>query len=127
MSLPVLKQSLPLRDAQMQMFVQFTGLLSNSKHRFVILDNVSGTIKPGRMTLLLGPPGAGKSTLLKTLANKMGIEGCQARNLTTLHHTIWRDSYVYVILDLMEDDDIFLCFRKRPKFHTKKRLVSQRC
>ena len=66
------------------MFIQFTGLLSSSKHRFVILDNVSGTIKPGRMTLLLGPPGAGKSTLLKTLANKMGIEGCQVRILSTI-------------------------------------------
>ena len=60
-----------------QSLVAFTGLLKNSKHRFVILDNISGTIKPGRMTLLLGPPGAGKSTLLKTLANKMGIEGCK--------------------------------------------------
>ena len=49
-----------------------------SKQRFVLLDNVSGSIKPGRMTLLLGPPGAGKSTLLKTLADKMKHEGCQA-------------------------------------------------
>ena len=54
-----------------------TGLLKNQKHRFVILDNVSGAIKPGRLTLLLGPPGAGKSTLLKTLANKMKNEDCK--------------------------------------------------
>ncbi|XP_062206068.1 ABC transporter G family member 41-like isoform X2 [Phragmites australis] len=36
-----------------------------------ILDNVSGIIKPSRLTLLLGPPGSGKSTLLKALAGKL--------------------------------------------------------
>jgi ABC-type multidrug transport system ATPase subunit len=51
--------------------------ISPGKHRFIILDNISGAILPGRMTLLLGPPGAGKSTLLKTLANKMQHEGWQ--------------------------------------------------
>ena len=40
------------------------------KQPFVILDNMSGVIKPGRMSLLLGPPGSGKSTLLKALAGK---------------------------------------------------------
>ncbi|KAK9734714.1 hypothetical protein RND81_04G158400 [Saponaria officinalis] len=36
-----------------------------------IVNNVSGVLKPGRMTLLLGPPGAGKSTLLLALAGKL--------------------------------------------------------
>ena len=36
-----------------------------------ILNNVSGVLKPGRTTLLLGPPAAGKSTLLKALAGKL--------------------------------------------------------
>ncbi|KAI4304728.1 hypothetical protein MLD38_040203 [Melastoma candidum] len=45
--------------------------LSPSKKRLVkILQNVSGIIKPSRMTLLLGPPGAGKTTLLQALAGK---------------------------------------------------------
>ncbi|KAL3518498.1 hypothetical protein ACH5RR_021087 [Cinchona calisaya] len=44
---------------------------SRSKKRVVkILEDVSGIIKPSRMTLLLGPPGSGKTTLLKALAGK---------------------------------------------------------
>ncbi len=35
-----------------------------------ILDNLSGVIRPGRPTLLLGPPGCGKSTMLKVLAGR---------------------------------------------------------
>ena len=45
-------------------------LLRGSKKPFVILENMSGVIHPGRMTLLLGPPGSGKSTLLQALAGK---------------------------------------------------------
>ncbi|XP_031399616.1 ABC transporter G family member 31 [Punica granatum] len=41
------------------------------RHSLTILNNVSGVIKPGRMTLLLGPPGSGKSTLLLALAGKL--------------------------------------------------------
>uniref|UniRef100_A0A803LXC5 ABC transporter domain-containing protein n=1 Tax=Chenopodium quinoa TaxID=63459 RepID=A0A803LXC5_CHEQI len=41
------------------------------RHSLTILNNVSGYLKPGRMTLLLGPPGAGKSTLLLALAGKL--------------------------------------------------------
>ncbi|XVE75536.1 hypothetical protein DITRI_Ditri12bG0101500 [Diplodiscus trichospermus] len=42
-----------------------------SKKRVVkILRDVSGIIKPSRMTLLLGPPGSGKTTLLQALAGK---------------------------------------------------------
>ncbi|KAI0528844.1 hypothetical protein KFK09_001387 [Dendrobium nobile] len=35
-----------------------------------ILKEVSGILKPARMTLLLGPPGSGKTTLLLALAGK---------------------------------------------------------
>lgn len=38
---------------------------------YAIIDNVSGILWPGRLTLLLGPPGSGKSVLLKTLAGRM--------------------------------------------------------
>ncbi|KAI6669859.1 hypothetical protein NL676_004744 [Syzygium grande] len=45
--------------------------LSPSKKRVVkILQDVSGIIKPSRLTLLLGPPGSGKTTLLQALAGK---------------------------------------------------------
>uniref|UniRef100_R7W6R7 Pleiotropic drug resistance protein 3 n=1 Tax=Aegilops tauschii TaxID=37682 RepID=R7W6R7_AEGTA len=36
-----------------------------------VLEDVSGIIKPCRLTLLLGPPGCGKSTLLRALAGKL--------------------------------------------------------
>ncbi|XP_060175555.1 ABC transporter G family member 31 [Lycium barbarum] len=41
------------------------------KHSLTILNNVSGAVKPGRMTLLLGPPGSGKTSLLLALSGKL--------------------------------------------------------
>ncbi|KAI4352598.1 hypothetical protein L6164_006834 [Bauhinia variegata] len=46
-------------------------LLPSKKRTVKILKDVSGILKPSRMTLLLGPPGSGKTTLLKALAGKM--------------------------------------------------------
>ncbi|XP_062172265.1 pleiotropic drug resistance protein 2-like isoform X2 [Alnus glutinosa] len=46
--------------------------LSPSKKRVVkILQDLSGIVRPSRMTLLLGPPGSGKTTLLQGLAGKL--------------------------------------------------------
>ncbi|XP_065867197.1 pleiotropic drug resistance protein 2-like isoform X3 [Euphorbia lathyris] len=47
------------------------GLSPSKKKVIKILQNVSGVIKPSRITLLLGPPGSGKTTLLKALAGKL--------------------------------------------------------
>ncbi|KAI4365625.1 hypothetical protein MLD38_021591 [Melastoma candidum] len=41
------------------------------KTKIQILKDVSGIVRPSRMTLLLGPPGAGKTTLLMALAGKL--------------------------------------------------------
>ncbi|KAG8363960.1 hypothetical protein BUALT_Bualt19G0076700 [Buddleja alternifolia] len=46
------------------------GLPSQEAHVDIIKD-VSGVIKPGRITLLLGPPGCGKTTLLKALSGNL--------------------------------------------------------
>ncbi|KMT19204.1 hypothetical protein BVRB_1g015960 [Beta vulgaris subsp. vulgaris] len=46
-------------------------LFRPERHSLTILSNVSGYLKPERMTLLLGPPGSGKSTLLLALAGKL--------------------------------------------------------
>ncbi|KAJ8640208.1 hypothetical protein MRB53_016902 [Persea americana] len=46
-------------------------ILPNQKKPISILHDVSGIIKPHRMTLLLGPPGSGKTSLLLALAGKL--------------------------------------------------------
>uniref|UniRef100_A0A0D6QVQ0 ABC transporter domain-containing protein n=1 Tax=Araucaria cunninghamii TaxID=56994 RepID=A0A0D6QVQ0_ARACU len=45
-------------------------ILRSNRRTLTILHDISGIIKPSRMTLLLGPPGAGKTTLLTALAGK---------------------------------------------------------
>ncbi|CAN1121692.1 Pleiotropic drug resistance protein 1 [Linum perenne] len=46
-------------------------LLPNKKRHLTILHDVSGVIKPARMTLLLGPPSSGKTSLLLALAGRL--------------------------------------------------------
>ncbi|KAI6684518.1 hypothetical protein NL676_030431 [Syzygium grande] len=41
------------------------------KAKISIIKDVSGIIKPGRMTLLLGPPGCGKTSFLKALSGTL--------------------------------------------------------
>ncbi|KVH98014.1 hypothetical protein Ccrd_023769 [Cynara cardunculus var. scolymus] len=45
------------------------GVLPHAKRHITILDDVSGVIKPSRMTLLLGPPSSGKTTTGKVTYN----------------------------------------------------------
>ncbi|KAF8696867.1 hypothetical protein HU200_036506 [Digitaria exilis] len=49
-------------------------ILPIRKRPMTVLHDVSGIIKPRRMTLLLGPPGSGKTTLLLALAGKLDKE-----------------------------------------------------
>ncbi|XP_037467333.1 ABC transporter G family member 41-like [Triticum dicoccoides] len=44
---------------------------NRGQERIHILKDVTGILKPSRMTLLLGPPGCGKTTLLLALAGKL--------------------------------------------------------
>ncbi|KAI6680126.1 hypothetical protein NL676_034007 [Syzygium grande] len=53
-------------------FLNYFHILPSRKKPLPILNDVSGIIKPRRMTLLLGPPGSGKTTLLLALAGKLG-------------------------------------------------------
>ncbi|MED6115266.1 transcription factor [Stylosanthes scabra] len=53
-------------------FLNYLHIIPSPKKPLHILHNVSGIIKPQRMTLLLGPPGSGKTTLLLALAGKLG-------------------------------------------------------
>jgi ABC-type multidrug transport system ATPase subunit len=62
-------------------------LWKSKKAKLTILDNVSGIIKPGRMTLLLGPPGSGKTTLLKALAGRLDPDLRVTGKVTLNGHT----------------------------------------
>ncbi|KAI7757882.1 hypothetical protein M8C21_029195 [Ambrosia artemisiifolia] len=57
-----------------EMFLSLFRLLPNSKKHITILDDISGIVKPSRMTLLLGPPSSGKTTFLLALAGKLDKE-----------------------------------------------------
>ncbi|PQQ16563.1 hypothetical protein Pyn_19705 [Prunus yedoensis var. nudiflora] len=48
----------------------FVKLFPSKKRVVEILRDMSGIVKPSRMTLLLGPPGSGKTTFLQALAGK---------------------------------------------------------
>lgn len=63
-------------------FLNYLHIIPSPKKPLHILQNVSGIIKPQRMTLLLGPPGSGKTTLLLALAGKLAKDLKQSGRVT---------------------------------------------
>ncbi|XP_062165227.1 pleiotropic drug resistance protein 1-like [Alnus glutinosa] len=55
-----------------EVLLNYVHILPSRKKSLSILRNVSGIIKPSRMTLLLGPPSSGKTTFLLALAGRLG-------------------------------------------------------
>ncbi|CAA0810634.1 ABC transporter G family member 40 [Striga hermonthica] len=55
-------------------FLSCLHVIPSRKKPLPILHDLNGIIKPGRMTLLLGPPSSGKTTLLLALAGKLDPE-----------------------------------------------------
>uniref|UniRef100_A0A0D9UXG8 ABC transporter domain-containing protein n=1 Tax=Leersia perrieri TaxID=77586 RepID=A0A0D9UXG8_9ORYZ len=53
-------------------FLRHLRIYRGGRMKLPILDDVSGIIRPSRMTLLLGPPSSGKTTLLLALAGRLG-------------------------------------------------------
>ncbi|XP_072978501.1 ABC transporter G family member 39 [Typha angustifolia] len=51
--------------------LSYLHIVPSGKRPISILHDISGIIRPCRMTLLLGPPGSGKTTLLLALAGKL--------------------------------------------------------
>ncbi|RDY09363.1 Pleiotropic drug resistance protein 2, partial [Mucuna pruriens] len=51
--------------------LESVNLLPSKKSIVNILQDVSGIVRPTRLTLLLGPPRSGKTTLLQALAGKL--------------------------------------------------------
>ena len=66
-------------------------ILRVRKVKMAILSNMSSIVRPGRATLVLGPPGAGKSTLLKALAGKLKPDGLKVPPPLLLHHFILQE------------------------------------
>ncbi|XP_010249928.1 PREDICTED: ABC transporter G family member 39-like [Nelumbo nucifera] len=58
----------------LETFLNSVRIFPSRKRPISILHDLSGIIKPGRMTLLLGPPGSGKTTLLLALSGKLDSE-----------------------------------------------------
>ncbi|CAK9168101.1 unnamed protein product [Ilex paraguariensis] len=75
-------------------------LAPSKKKKIKILQDVSGIVKPSRMTLLLGPPGAGKTTLLLALAGKLDKDLRLAGKVTycghELHEFVPRRTCAYI-------------------------------
>ncbi|KAK1376040.1 pleiotropic drug resistance protein 1-like [Heracleum sosnowskyi] len=62
--------------------------LPSKKKRITILDDISGTIKPCRMALLLGPPSSGKTTFMLALAGKLNKSLDCSGNITYNGHSM---------------------------------------
>ncbi|XP_056691012.1 pleiotropic drug resistance protein 1 isoform X2 [Spinacia oleracea] len=71
-----------------EVVLNFLHILPNRRKPFTILNDISGHIKPGRLTLLLGPPGSGKTTLLLALAGKLAKDLKSSGNITYNGHTM---------------------------------------
>lgn len=76
------------------------GISTAKRTKLTILKNVSGIIKPSRMTLLLGPPSSGKTTLLLALAGKLDtdlrVEGEISYNGYKLNEFVPRKTSAYI-------------------------------
>eukprot|EP00798_Chlamydomonas_sp_ICE-L_P016438 gene16438-22656_t len=81
---------------------------SKDKKTLVMLDHLSGVIKPGRLTLLLGPPGAGKSTLLRLLAGQMKDKDVQVKGEVRYNGKLGKEFVVERAAAYIEQDDCHL-------------------
>ncbi|GAB2269455.1 transcription factor [Dionaea muscipula] len=81
-------------------FLSCLHILPSRKKHLTILHDVSGIIKPNRMTLLLGPPSSGKTTLLLALAGRpdkdLKITGKVAYNGHEMHEFVPERTAAYI-------------------------------
>lgn len=68
-----------------QGWLQRLHLIRSTKKKVSILKGLTGTIKPGRLTLLLGPPSSGKTTLLKALSGKLRKDDLDVKGRVTFN------------------------------------------
>ncbi|KAF8025633.1 hypothetical protein BT93_F2468 [Corymbia citriodora subsp. variegata] len=76
------------------------GIKLAKKVKLTILKDVSGIVRPSRMTLLLGPPSSGKTTLLLALAGKLNsslkVEGQVSYNGYRLQEFVPQKTSAYI-------------------------------
>ncbi|KAI3789672.1 hypothetical protein L2E82_02474 [Cichorium intybus] len=84
----------------LEAFLNIFHLLPNRKKHITILEDLNGIIKPGRMTLLLGPPSSGKTTLLLALAGKLSkdltLSGRVSYNGHDMHEFVPQRTSAYI-------------------------------
>ncbi|KAI9117671.1 hypothetical protein K1719_011837 [Acacia pycnantha] len=76
------------------------GISRKKRSKMRILGDISGIIRPSRLTLLLGPPSSGKTTLLLALAGRLGpglqTSGSITYNGHGLHEFIPQKTSAYI-------------------------------
>ncbi|KAJ4843034.1 transcription factor [Turnera subulata] len=68
--------------------LNYLHILPSKRRHLSILKDVSGIIKPSRITLLLGPPSSGKTTLLLALVGKLDSNLKVSGDVTYNGHTM---------------------------------------
>jgi ABC-type multidrug transport system ATPase subunit len=75
-----------------------------------ILDNISLSLKPGKMYLVMGPPGSGKSSLLKAIAGRLREEKKYKRSGSVTYNGVSfdddRDVYIENAIAMIDQLDI---------------------
>ncbi|GLT70614.1 hypothetical protein SLA2020_426820 [Shorea laevis] len=69
-------------------FLRQLQIYKGRRSKLTILDDVSGIIRPSRLTLLLGPPSSGKTTLLLALAGCLGTHLQTSGSITYNGHSL---------------------------------------
>lgn len=69
-------------------FLRQLRLRRGKRKKLTILDDISGIIRPSRLTLLLGPPSSGKTTLLLALAGRLGTDLQMSGKITYNGHNL---------------------------------------
>ncbi|KAE9446163.1 hypothetical protein C3L33_21939, partial [Rhododendron williamsianum] len=98
--------------------------LKSQEAKITIIDDVNGIIKPGRMTLLLGPPGCGKTTLLKALSGNLD-KSLKAISAEGQRNTLQTDYILKILgLDICVDTLVGDAMRRDISGDQKKRLTT---
>ncbi|CAI9755629.1 unnamed protein product [Fraxinus pennsylvanica] len=69
-------------------FLRQLRIFPGRRKNLSILNNISGIIRPSRLTLLLGPPSSGKTTFLLALANRLSPCLQMSGNITYNGHNL---------------------------------------